>query len=128
LWVIYTVTIAQFILSALFEPGQTAILPSLLQPEDIVEGNTLFSITWSVMLAAARNWIDYEGTDVDRFLSEIASYSKPPEKCAERQASDAAKKAAEERARAEKESRKKADQERKAQEEAAKRQAKSSRR
>jgi hypothetical protein len=78
--------------------------------------------------AAARNWIDYEGTDVDRFLSEIASYSKPPEKCAERQASDAAKKAAEERARAEKESRKKADQERKAQEEAAKRQAKSSRR
>ena len=51
LWIIYTVTVAQFILSALFEPGQTAIIPSLMQPDDIVEGNTLFSITWSVMLA-----------------------------------------------------------------------------
>lgn len=51
LWIIYVVTIAQFTLSAIFEPGQTAILPSLIQPDDIIEGNTLFSITWSVMLA-----------------------------------------------------------------------------
>ena len=51
LWIIYIVTIAQFILSALFEPGQTAIIPALVLPADIVEGNTLLSITWSVMLA-----------------------------------------------------------------------------
>jgi MFS family permease len=51
LWIIYVVTVAQFTLSAFFEPGQTAIIPSLMQPDDIVEGNTLFSITWSVMLA-----------------------------------------------------------------------------
>jgi MFS family permease len=52
LWIIYAVTVAQFTLSAIFEPGQTAIIPSLMQPDDMVEGNTLFSITWSVMLAA----------------------------------------------------------------------------
>ncbi|MDQ7037104.1 MAG: MFS transporter [Anaerolineae bacterium] len=51
LWVIYVVTIAQFTLSALFEPGQTAIIPSLVHADDIIESNTLFSITWSVMLA-----------------------------------------------------------------------------
>jgi predicted MFS family arabinose efflux permease len=52
LWIIYSVTVAQFILSAIFEPGQTAIIPSLMQPDDMVAGNTLFSVTWSVMLAA----------------------------------------------------------------------------
>jgi MFS family permease len=52
LWIIYIVTIGQFTLSAIFEPGQTAIIPSLVRPDDIVEANTLFSITWSVMLAA----------------------------------------------------------------------------
>ena len=52
LWIIYVVTVAQFTLSAIFEPGQTAIIPALMQPDDIIEGNTLLSITWSVMLAA----------------------------------------------------------------------------
>ncbi|MGJ3238373.1 MAG: MFS transporter [Anaerolineae bacterium] len=51
LWVLYVVTIAQFTLSTVFEPGQGAILPALVKPSDIVEGNTLFSVTWSVMLA-----------------------------------------------------------------------------
>ncbi len=51
IWIIYVVTIAQFTLSTVFEPGQGAILPALVKPEDIVEGNTLFSVTWSVMLA-----------------------------------------------------------------------------
>ncbi len=51
IWIIYLVTVAQFTLSTVFEPGQGAILPSLVKPDDIVEGNTLFSITWSVMLA-----------------------------------------------------------------------------
>ncbi|GAB5490364.1 MAG: MFS transporter [Phototrophicaceae bacterium] len=51
IWIIYAVTIAQFTLSTVFEPGQGAILPALVKPDDIVEGNTLFSVTWSVMLA-----------------------------------------------------------------------------
>ncbi|MEO1290850.1 MAG: MFS transporter, partial [Chloroflexota bacterium] len=51
LWIIYVVVIAQFTLSTVFEPGQGAILPALVKPDDIVEGNTLFSVTWSVMLA-----------------------------------------------------------------------------
>lgn len=51
LWIIYAVTIAQFTLSAIFEPGQSAIIPALTDPDDLVEANTLVSVTWSVMLA-----------------------------------------------------------------------------
>lgn len=51
LWIIYVVVVLQFTLSTVFEPGQGAILPALVKPNDIVEGNTLFSVTWSVMLA-----------------------------------------------------------------------------
>ena len=51
LWLIYTVTIVQFSLSAFFEPAQSAILPSLVQHDDLVEANTLLSVTWSIMLA-----------------------------------------------------------------------------
>ncbi len=51
LWVIYGVTIIQFCLSALFEPAQSAIIPSLVKEEDLVDANTLLSITWSSMLA-----------------------------------------------------------------------------
>ena len=51
LWLIYVLTFLQFTLSALFEPGQSAIIPSLIRREDLVIANTLVSITWSVMLA-----------------------------------------------------------------------------
>lgn len=51
LWLIYVVTVVQFTLSAIFEPGQSAIIPALVRPNDIVLGNTLMSVTWSVMLA-----------------------------------------------------------------------------
>lgn len=51
LWLIYAVTIAQFTLSAIFEPGQSAIIPALTRPHQLVEANTLTSVTWSVMLA-----------------------------------------------------------------------------
>jgi len=51
LWLIYVVTIVQFILSTVFEPGQSAIIPSLTDEQDLVEANTLVSVTWSVMLA-----------------------------------------------------------------------------
>jgi MFS family permease len=51
LWIIYAVTTIQFVLSAIFEPGQSSLIPSLVRPVDIIEGNTLLSITWSVMLS-----------------------------------------------------------------------------
>jgi MFS family permease len=52
LWLIYALSILQFSLSALFEPGRSAIIPSLVSSEDLVKANLLGSVTWSVMLAA----------------------------------------------------------------------------
>lgn len=51
LWLIYVITVIQFTLSSIFEPGQSAIIPALVKPEQIIEANTLMSVTWSVMLA-----------------------------------------------------------------------------
>ncbi len=51
LWLIYLLTILQFCFSALFEPGQSALIPSLVGQEDLVMANTLGSVTWSAMLA-----------------------------------------------------------------------------
>lgn len=51
LWLIYVLTIIQFALSSVFDPGRNAIMPSLLQQEDLVLANTLSSVTWSAMLA-----------------------------------------------------------------------------
>jgi MFS family permease len=52
LWLIYVLTVVQFALSAVFEPGRSAITPGLIRdPEDLVIANTLGSVTWSFMLA-----------------------------------------------------------------------------
>jgi len=51
LWLLYVLRIIQFFLSSVFEPGQSAIVPSLVKREDLTLANTLLSITWSVMLA-----------------------------------------------------------------------------
>lgn len=51
LWLVYVLTIIQFSLSAVFEPGRSALLPSVVRREDLVRANILGSITWSVMLA-----------------------------------------------------------------------------
>lgn len=51
LWLIYALTVLQFGLSSVFEPGRSALLPSVCLPDDLVPANTLGSITWSVMLA-----------------------------------------------------------------------------
>lgn len=52
LWLIYVLTVIQFSLSAVFEPGRSAIMPGLIRnPNDLVLANTLGSVTWSVMLA-----------------------------------------------------------------------------
>jgi MFS family permease len=50
-WLIYALTIAQFVVSAFFEPARAAILPSLIKGSDeLLTANTLSSITWSAML------------------------------------------------------------------------------
>lgn len=49
---IYLLSILQFTLSAIFEPGVQALLPALVKREDLLKANTLNNITWSVMLAA----------------------------------------------------------------------------
>jgi len=49
---VYILVILQSCFSALFEPARSAILPSLIAPDDLVQANVLGSVTWSVMLAA----------------------------------------------------------------------------
>ena len=49
---IYALTVAQFVLTAVFEPARSAVVPSLVVPDDLVRANTLDSITWSFMLTA----------------------------------------------------------------------------
>lgn len=52
LWLLYTLRVVQFFLSAVFEPGQSAIVPSLVHgPGQLSRANTVLNITWSVMLA-----------------------------------------------------------------------------
>lgn len=51
LWLIYALTVLQFSIGAVFEPGRAALMPSLVQRDDLVRANILSSITWSAMLA-----------------------------------------------------------------------------
>ena len=52
LWLIYVLTLIQFTFGSIFEPARSAIMPSLVRPQDLVKANILGSVTWSVMLAA----------------------------------------------------------------------------
>lgn len=51
LWIIYLVTIIQFAISTVYEPALSAITPSLVKPDVLIEANTLNNVTWSTMLA-----------------------------------------------------------------------------
>lgn len=51
LWLIYALSVVQFILSAVFEPGQSALIPNLVPADRLLIANTLASVTWSAMLA-----------------------------------------------------------------------------
>lgn len=51
LWIIYLATIGQFMFSAIFEPARSALMPSLLPPDDLLKANIISNVTWSVMLA-----------------------------------------------------------------------------
>ena len=50
LWLLYLLTVLQFSVSAFFEPARAAIMPTLVQGDELLEANTLSSITWSAML------------------------------------------------------------------------------
>jgi len=50
-WLIYLLTVIQFSLSSFFDPAREALIPSLVECNEIVTANTLSGITWSTMLA-----------------------------------------------------------------------------
>jgi MFS family permease len=51
-WLIYALTIAQFIMASFFEPASSAMIPSLIKGNDeLATANVLTSITWSTSLA-----------------------------------------------------------------------------
>jgi MFS family permease len=51
-WLIYVLTVGQFVAASFFEPASSAITPSLVEGrEELMTANVLSSITWSAMLA-----------------------------------------------------------------------------
>lgn len=50
-WLLYVLTGAQLALSGLFLPARSAILPELVEAEDVGAANALSSVTWSLLLA-----------------------------------------------------------------------------
>ena len=50
LWLLYVLTIMQFSVSAFFEPARAALVPALVERDELLTANTLSSITWSAML------------------------------------------------------------------------------
>ena len=51
IWLFYLLTIIQFTLSAFFTPAQSALLPKVVDEDDLVAANALDGFTWSSMLA-----------------------------------------------------------------------------
>ena len=50
LWLLYVLTVLQFSVSAFFEPARAALVPGLVESNELLTANTLSSITWSAML------------------------------------------------------------------------------
>ena len=51
IWLLYALTVAQFMLSALFTPARSAVLANVVARNELVTANALDSLTWSTMLA-----------------------------------------------------------------------------
>lgn len=49
-WMVYPLLMAETLLVAFFEPARSAVIPNIVEREDIVVANTLSSTTWSVNL------------------------------------------------------------------------------
>lgn len=50
-WLLYLLTVLQFVLSAFFTPARSAIIANVVEKKDLVAANALDSFTWSTMLA-----------------------------------------------------------------------------
>ena len=50
LWLLYALTVLQFSISAFFEPARAALVPALVENDELLTANTLSGITWSAML------------------------------------------------------------------------------
>jgi MFS family permease len=51
IWLLYVLTVTQFVLSALYTPAHSALLSNIVAPDDLVTANALDGFTWSTMLA-----------------------------------------------------------------------------
>jgi MFS family permease len=51
IWMLYVLTVVQFVLSSLYTPAHSALLSNIVDPEDLVVANALDGFTWSTMLA-----------------------------------------------------------------------------
>lgn len=49
-WLVYPLLMAETLLVAFFEPARSAVIPNIVDAEDVVVANTLSSTTWSVNL------------------------------------------------------------------------------
>ncbi len=49
-WLVYPLLMAETLLVAFFEPARNAVIPNIVEREDIVVANTLSSTTWSMNL------------------------------------------------------------------------------
>lgn len=50
LWLLYVLTVLQFSVSTFFEPSRAALVPALVENDELLKANTLSSVTWSAML------------------------------------------------------------------------------
>ncbi len=51
IWLLYALTIFQFVLSSLYTPAHSALLSNIVEQDDLVTANALDGFTWSTMLA-----------------------------------------------------------------------------
>ena len=51
IWLLYVLTVIQFVLSALYTPAHSALLSNIVESEDLITANALDGFTWSTMLA-----------------------------------------------------------------------------
>ena len=51
IWLLYALTVFQFVLSALYTPAHSALLSNVVARDDLVTANALDGFTWSSMLA-----------------------------------------------------------------------------
>ncbi|NNF58516.1 MAG: MFS transporter [Rhodothermaceae bacterium] len=67
LWLLYTLASAQIVVSAVFMPAKSALLPNITTNRELLTANAWLSATWSVMLAvgaaAGGLAVDVFGTD-----------------------------------------------------------------